>query len=128
VLAQKLSSQYSFPEEAAKECARNALRYQETHGEKPTNSQMTAMAEIAHQLEDKFTTPHEKEIGTHNITYMRRMNGDSMFRERCYEAKASIAQTRDIIKMQEKSLLEVQKQRIEQDILRQKERDFSLSM
>lgn len=51
-----------------------------------------------------------------------------MFRERCYELKTSIAQDRDIIKMQEKALLRAQQQRIEQEITRQKERDFSMAM
>lgn len=124
--AQQLGTKYSLSNEASKECARNMLRYQETHGAKPTDTQRAAMAEIARQLEDKSITPFEKD--SHNLTYLRRMNGDAMFRERCYEAKASITQERDIIKMQENALLEVQKQRIEQEVMRQKERDFSMSM
>lgn len=83
---------------------------------------------FARQLEDQSISPSEKEVGSHNLTYLRRMNGDSMFRERCYEAKASIAQERDIIKMQEKAQLRVQQQRLEQEVTRQKERDFSMSM
>jgi len=127
-LAQKLGVQYSLSEEAAKDCAKNVLRYQETHGSKPTDTQMTALVEIAHQLEEKYPDSLEREAGSHNLTYLRRMNGDSMFRERCYDDRHSITQERDIIKMQEKALFEVQKQRIEQEVSRQKERDFSMGI
>ncbi len=125
--AQQLKAKYSLSEGAAKECARNILRYQEIHGAKPTATQRAAMAEIARQLEDKSIAV-EKEVGSHNLTYLRRMNGDAMFRERCYKGRALIAQERDLIKMQEKALLETQKQRIEQEVVRQKERNFSMSM
>lgn len=128
MLAQQLKIQYSLSNDAAKECARNILRHQETHGAKPTDIQRAAMAEISRQLEDKSINPFEKDVGSHNLTYLRRMNGDAMFREQCYEAKASIAQEHDIIKMQEKALLKSQQQRIEQETMRQKERDFSMSM
>jgi Ti-type conjugative transfer relaxase TraA len=127
VLAQDLKIQYSLSERASKECAKNILRHQETHGTKPTDTQRAAMAEIAHQLEDKPLAPFEKEVGAHSITYLNRMKADTLFRERCYELKTSIAQERNIIKMQEKALLEVQRQRIEQEVSKQK-RDFSMSM
>jgi hypothetical protein len=55
------------------------------------------------------------------------MNADSMFRERCYENRHAIAHEQDMLKMQEKAMLEVQKQRIEQEVSRQKQ-DFSMSM
>ncbi len=127
-LAQNLGVQYSLSKNAAAECARNMLRYQETHGSKPTDTQMTAMAQIAHQIEEKYPDFHEKDIGSHNLTYLRRMNGDSMFRERCYEDRHSIAQEHDMLKMQEKALLKIQEQQIRQEISRQKERDFSMSI
>ncbi|MBP6951535.1 MAG: AAA family ATPase [Alphaproteobacteria bacterium] len=127
-LAQRLGSQYSLSENAATECARNIFRYQENHGSKPTDTQMTAMVEIAHQIEEKYPDFLEKDLGSHNLTYLRRMNGDLMFREGCYNNRHSIAQEHDMLKMQEKTLLEVQKQRIEQEVSRQKERDFSMSM
>ncbi len=53
------------------------------------------------------------------------MNADSMFRERYYDERHSIAHEHDMLKMQEKALFEVQKQQIQQEISRQKERDFS---
>jgi hypothetical protein len=128
ILAQQLKGQYSLSESTAKECAQNILRYQETHGAKPTDTQRTATAEIARQLENKTVNSFEKEVGAHNLTYLRRMNGDAMFRERCFELKTSIAEERAIIKMQEKALQDAQKQRIEQEVTKQRERDFSMSM
>jgi Ti-type conjugative transfer relaxase TraA len=128
ILAQKLGVQYSLSENAASECAKNILRYQETHGTKPTDTQMTAMSEIAHQIEEKYPDSFEKDLGSHNLIYLRRMNGDSMFRERCYESRHSIAHEQEMFKIQEKALLEVQKQHIENEISRQKEREFSMSM
>ncbi len=127
-LAQELSTNYFLSKNAATECAKNMLRYQETHGAKPTDTQMTSMAEIAHQIEEKYPDYMEKDLGSHNLIYLRRMDADSMFKERCYNNRHLITQEQDFLKMQEKALLKVQQQRIEQEISRQKERDFSMSM
>lgn len=125
-LSQELRTNYPLSKRAATECAKNILRHQETHGTKPTDTQMTAMAEIAHQIEKKYPDYMEKDLGSHNLIYLRRMDADSMFKERCYENRHSIAQEHDLLKMQEKALLEVQKKQIEQEVSRQK--DFSMSM
>lgn len=128
-IAAKLGAQYSLSTSAASECARNALRYQETHGTKPTDTQMTAMAEIAHQIEEKHPDYLEKDVGSHNLAYMRRMNGDDMLRERCYEEKGVVAMEHEVVKVQEKTLLDVQRQReTQQEISRERERGFSLEM
>jgi Ti-type conjugative transfer relaxase TraA len=127
-LAVKLGTQYSLSTSAAAECARNALRYQETHVAKPTDIQMTTMAEIAHQIEEKHPDYLEREVGSHNLAYMRRMNGDDMLRERCYEERHTITHEYEAVKMQEKALLEVQKQQIQQEVSRQKERGFEMGM
>jgi hypothetical protein len=123
-LAQELSTNYSLSKNAATECAKNILRHQETHDTKLTDTQMTAIAEISRQIEDKYPDFLEKDLGSHNLLYLRRMNADSMFRERCYENRHTIAHEQDMLKMQEKAILEVQKQHIEQEVSRQK--DFSM--
>jgi hypothetical protein len=56
------------------------------------------------------------------------MNGDSMFREKCYEERHSIIHEHEVVKMQEKALLEVQKQQIQQEVSREKERGFEMGM
>lgn len=63
-------SQRALYESAATYCAKDILRYPETHGEKPTTGQTTAMAEIALKLEDKYNIPFAKEVGSHNLEYM----------------------------------------------------------
>ncbi|MCI5055483.1 MAG: hypothetical protein MRY83_05195 [Flavobacteriales bacterium] len=78
-LAQKLDIQYSLSKNAATECAKNILRYQT--GAKPINTQMTTMADIARQIEEKYPDSLEKDLGSHNLVYLRRMNADSMFKE-----------------------------------------------
>jgi hypothetical protein len=89
---------------------------------------MTAIVEIARQIEEKHPDSLEKDLGSHNLVYLRRMNGDSLFRDRCCENRHAITQEQEMVKMQEKAMLEMQKQRIEQEVTRQKERDFSISM
>jgi hypothetical protein len=51
-----------------------------------------------------------------------------MFRERCYDERHSIAHEHEIVKMQEKALLKIQEQYIQQELSRQKQRDFSMGM
>jgi Ti-type conjugative transfer relaxase TraA len=128
MLAGHLKAQYSLSEWASKECAKNILRYQETHGTKPTDTQRAAMVEIARQLEHNPSNFFEKEVGTHNLAYLSRINADTLFIERCFELKTTITQERNIIKMQEKALLEIQRQRIEQEVSKQKDRDLDFSM
>ncbi|KAB2834474.1 MAG: hypothetical protein F9K49_05180, partial [Caedimonadaceae bacterium] len=128
LLAQKLGAQYSLSERTANECAKNMLRYQETHGAKLTDTQMTTMAEIARKIEKKYPDSLEKDLGSHNLFYLRRMNADSMFKKQCYNNRHTIAHEQSIFKIQEKTLLKIQKQHIVQETSRQKERDFCMPM
>ncbi|MBS0271766.1 MAG: AAA family ATPase [Proteobacteria bacterium] len=127
-LAQKLMIEYSLSKEAAKEFAKNIFRYQEAHGTKPTTRQKTIMAEITREFDKKFDTSSTKQLDSYHIAYMRRIEGDSLFRFRCLENRTTISLERQMIKTQEKASLEIQKQQTQQEISRQKERDFSLSM
>jgi hypothetical protein len=77
---------------------------------------MTAIAEIAHKIEENYPDSLEKDINSHNLLYLRRMNGDSIFQKRCYENRHAITHEQNMLKIQEKALIEVQKQRIEQEI------------
>lgn len=77
-LTQELIQKHKLSESAATNCAKDILRHQETHGEKPSDSQMAAMVQISRDL-DKQGYPAS--IGTHNIEYLRRRDGDLQFRE-----------------------------------------------
>lgn len=77
-LARELSQKHSLSETAAKDCAKDILRYQETHGEKLSSSQMTAMVQISREL-DKRDYPTS--LGQASIEYLRRRDADLQFRE-----------------------------------------------
>lgn len=83
-LAQELAKKHDLSESAATDCAKDILRHQDTHGEKPSSEQMAAMAQISRGL-DKQTYPSS--MGPHNIEYLRRRDGDLQFREMASAAK-----------------------------------------
>lgn len=83
-LAQDLIKKHGLSETAATYCAKDILRLQETHGEKPSLEQMATMVQISREL-DKQGYPAS--IGTHNIEYLRRRDGDLQFREMASQDK-----------------------------------------
>jgi hypothetical protein len=82
--AQELAKKHGLSEAAAIDCAKNILRHQETHGEKPSDSQMAAMAQISCELDKQSYPPS---MGFHNIEYLRRRDGDLQFREMAAQGK-----------------------------------------
>ncbi len=83
-IAQKLVKKHGLSEMAATHCAKDILRHQEIHGEKPSDSQMAAMVQISREL-DKQGYPIS--MGPHNIEYLRRREGDLQFREMASQGK-----------------------------------------
>lgn len=83
-LSQELIQKHRLSKSAATSCAKDILRHQETHGEKPTDSQMAAMVQISKEL-DKQGYPAS--MGTHNIEYLRRRDGDMQCREMAVQGK-----------------------------------------
>ncbi|MBA3814484.1 MAG: AAA family ATPase [Alphaproteobacteria bacterium] len=77
-LSQDLIAKQRLSESAATQCAKDITRYMETHGQKPTAEQMSAMAQISRDLDKQGYDPS---IGTHNIEYLRRRDGDLRFRD-----------------------------------------------
>ena len=77
-LAHELIKKHGLSEKTATSCAKDILRYQETHGEKPSSGQMSAMVQISREL-DKDGYPAS--MGSHNIEYLRRRDWDHQFRE-----------------------------------------------
>jgi hypothetical protein len=69
---------------AATDCAKDILRYQETHGEKPSSEQIAAMVQISRRF-DKQTYPAS--MGQANIAYLCRRDGDLQFREIAAQGK-----------------------------------------
>ncbi|MBA3814391.1 MAG: toprim domain-containing protein [Alphaproteobacteria bacterium] len=77
ILAEKLATKQRLSEFAATQCAKDITRYMETHGQKPTSTQMSAMAQISRELDKQGYDPS---IGSHNIEYLRRRDGDLKIR------------------------------------------------
>ena len=83
-IVQGLVKKHGFSESAATNCAKDILRYQETHGEKPSTSQMSAMVQITRELDKQAYPPS---MSSHNIEYLRRRDGDLQFRELASQGK-----------------------------------------
>jgi Ti-type conjugative transfer relaxase TraA len=77
-LARELIQTHSLSESAATYCAKDILRHQETHGEKPSSAQVSTMVQISRDLDQKGYDPS---LGSHTIEYLRRRDGDLMFRD-----------------------------------------------
>ena len=54
------------------------LRYQETLGEKPTNSQIGLMIQISRDLDQKDC----RGLKSPELDYLKRQDGDALFREK----------------------------------------------
>ena len=84
ILAQELAIKHSLSEKVATDCAKDVLRYKETHGEKPSSSQMAAMVQISRELDKQ---DYLISTGEANIEYLRRRDGDLQFREMASQGK-----------------------------------------
>lgn len=80
----ELVKKHGLSETAATYCSKDILHHQETHGEKPSSEQMGAMVQISRQL-DKESYPSS--MGSHNIEYLRRRDGEVQFREMTSQGK-----------------------------------------
>lgn len=76
-LAEKLEAKQRLSESAATFCAKDISRYMETHGQKPTSEQVTALVQISRELEKQG---YDSSIGSHNVEYLRRRDGELQFR------------------------------------------------
>ena len=77
-LTQDLKTKKHLSEGSAAFCAKDIMRFVETHGQKPTAEQISAMAQISRNLEKES---YNSSIGLHNIEYFRRRDGELHFRE-----------------------------------------------
>ncbi|MBA3814543.1 MAG: hypothetical protein H0X26_08700 [Alphaproteobacteria bacterium] len=78
ILAEELATKQRLSASAATLCAKDITRYMETHGQKPSSEQISAMAQISKDLDKQG---YASSIGTHNIEYLRRRDGDLQFRD-----------------------------------------------
>lgn len=85
-LAQKLFKKYSLSESAAIHCAKDVLRYQETHGKKPSEEQISIMAQVAQELEHRIYPI--KKYKSYEIEFFHRKEGDLLIK--LYEHNKSL--------------------------------------
>jgi hypothetical protein len=79
-LSQELQKTYSLSKAAAQHSAMDILRYRETHGENPSEGQMSKMLQISREVENKeypHLSPHQNAA---EIAFLRRREGDLLFK------------------------------------------------
>lgn len=75
-LADKLSQDYSLSKTAATHCAKNILRYRETHGEYPSKSQVSQIVKIERLLEKRENSVFTMELNKNELSYLHRKEAD----------------------------------------------------
>lgn len=122
-LAKGVSQKYSLSEKSALECAKNILRYKETHGEKPSEDQMGRLAEIQKTLEGRESAYVCQGFESHEIAFFKRREADLLFRSFAHD---KISKEIDHTHTQARDSLKIITSHIEQDISRVHQRGFSL--
>ena len=79
-LAAELFQKYFLSEKASLECAKNVLRYKETHGEKPSNDQISHIILVEKTLEKKEDRYVAQGFHRHEIAFLKRTEADRLFR------------------------------------------------
>ncbi|HBW24613.1 MAG TPA: hypothetical protein DER04_06380 [Holosporales bacterium] len=87
-LTTQLSQEYSLSKDAATNCAKDVLRYKETHGENPSQKQVETFVHIAQDLEKTY--PY-KAKETQTDIYLRRQEGDLLFRQMSIPDKSPVS-------------------------------------
>ncbi len=108
-IADKLSKLHSLSEKAAAHCAKDILRFQETHGESPSQKQRVSLMKIAQDLEKIY--PY-KENNSAPLIYLRRKEGDLLFRKIYEEHKPLKSELHKVHAQAEASLKIITKQHV----------------
>lgn len=84
------------------------------------------MAHISRELEKKYDTSSSKERSSHTLEYLRRKEGDLMFRHLCSQDKAFHSLEDHSIQTQAKKSLETFTLQIAKDLEKIHQREMSL--
>ena len=79
-LAAELFQKYVLSEKASLECAKNILRYKETHGEKPSKDQVSHIILVEKTLEKNEARYVAQGFQRHEIAFLKRTEADRLFR------------------------------------------------
>ncbi|HCE95324.1 MAG TPA: hypothetical protein DER04_00940, partial [Holosporales bacterium] len=124
-LTESFSKKYSLSENAATQCAKDILRYKETHGKNPSQKQITTLAQIARDLE-KLYFYKAKETATD--IYLRRQEGDLLFRQMSNSDKFPVFHDLSKIQTQAKVSLDHISTQITRDLQRMMQKQNKMEM
>lgn len=79
-LAAELFQKYFLSEKASLECAKNILRYKETHGETPSKDQISHIILVEKTLEKNEARYIAQGFQRHEIAFLKRTEADRLFR------------------------------------------------
>ena len=79
-LAAEIFQKYFLSEKASLECAKNVLRYKETHGEKPSKDQISHIILVEKTLEKNEARYVAQGFKPHEIAFLKRTEADRLFR------------------------------------------------
>lgn len=124
-LAAELIRQHYISEKSALQCARDLLRYRETHGENPSADQTDKMIQIAKQLEHKEYKNHSYDCDSKEKNFLCNRERELLFRHGfSYDTSWDL----DVSKGQiNKSVGHIQRQlQVEQQRVHKKQMDLGL--
>lgn len=125
-LAGKISQKYGLSESAATLCAKNVLRYKETHGEKPTSGQIESMVQISREIEKRDYAHSSKGLGSHEVEFLRRRIGDFLFKNTSFEGKLHAVPEIQQAQTHAKASLEAATSTINHELSKMNQREISL--
>ena len=125
-LTEKLSQKYGLSESAATLCAKNVLRYKETHGGKPTSGQIESMVQISREIEKRDYAHSSKGLGPHEIEFLRRRIGDFLFRNTAFDKKFPAVPEIQQAQTHAKTSLEAATSTITHELSKMNQREISL--
>ena len=126
-LAQELSQEYSLSKDAAIRCAKNILRYKESHGESPSKNQIAKIVQISRTLETReYANISKKNLNRFEIDFLHRREGNLLFRHMFFQGQPLASVNLPHIQDQAKKSLEATASQISQELIKMNQKEFSL--
>ncbi len=124
--AEKLSQEYSLSKTAATHCAKNILRYKETHGENLSKDQVSQIIKIERMLEKRENTLVSPQSNRNEQAYLHRKEADLLFNQMSTLNHSLNSPDINCVHTQAKISLEAANVQIVRDLEKSNQLDFSL--
>ncbi len=127
-LAEELSQKYLLSQDIATYSAKDILRYKETHGELPSESQIANIVQIAQKLRIKdYASTLNKKFNRLEADYLQRYEGDLLFKHMSCQKHTDHDAHFFHIQNQSKKSLEILKSEISNEkFIKMNEKEFFL--